>query len=31
VQKIRLATVASIVDAPLKGTIDANDNAASRR
>ena len=26
-QKIRLATVASIVDAPLKGTIDANDNA----
>jgi hypothetical protein len=27
VQKIRLATVASIVDAPLKGTIDANENA----
>ena len=26
-QKIRLATVASIVDAPLKGTIDANENA----
>ena len=25
--KIRLATVASIVDAPLKGTIDANENA----
>lgn len=26
-QKIRLATVGGIVDAPLKGTIDANENA----
>jgi lipoprotein-anchoring transpeptidase ErfK/SrfK len=25
--KVRFATVASVVDAPLKGTIDANDNA----
>ena len=30
-QKIRLATVASIVDAPLKGTIDANEGRRADR